>query len=148
MGVVRQSVQIDAPPERVWEVLVDAERLPEWNEELVAVEDANGPLDHPGASYTQVFRAGGRDVRGRFEVVAAQPLRAREMRASLPMMSRAVGRDTLEPRDGGTLLTVELEFELKGGALARLGEPLLVARMEKAFARNGENLRRLVESGG
>jgi uncharacterized protein YndB with AHSA1/START domain len=147
MGTARQTIRIDVPTERVWEVLVDAERLPEWNAEVVAVEDVTGPLDRPGASYTQVFTAGGREVRGRFEIVAVEQFRSREMRASLPMMSRAVGRDTLVPAGEGTELTVELEFELKGGRVARMGEPLLTRRMEQALARSGEALKRLLESG-
>ena len=58
MGVARQTVRIDASPERVWDVLIDVERLPEWNVEVIAVEDATGPLDRAGAAYTQVFTAG------------------------------------------------------------------------------------------
>jgi uncharacterized protein YndB with AHSA1/START domain len=148
MGVARQTVWIDAPPERVWAVLVDANRLPEWNADVNAVEDVTGPLDRAGASYTQVFTAGGREVRGRFEIVEADEARSREMRASLPMMARATGRDTLVPRDGGTDLTVELEFELKGGRIARLGEPMLAKRMEQALSRGGAALKELVERGG
>jgi uncharacterized protein YndB with AHSA1/START domain len=148
MGLARQTVRIDASPERVWAVLVDADRLPEWNPDVTAVEDVSGPLDRAGASYTQVFTAGGKEVRGRFEIVSAEPFRSREMKASLPMMSRAVGRDTLTPVDGGTELTVELEFELKGGRIARMGEPMLARRLEQALGRSGQELKRLVEADG
>ena len=81
-------------------------------------------------------------------VVSVEPCRSRELRASLPMMSRAIGRDTLEPCEGGTELTVELEFELRGGRLARLGEPLLARRLEQVLAQSGQTLKRLVESPG
>jgi len=148
MGLARQTILIEATPERVWEVLVDAERLPAWNAEVVAVENVTGPLDHAGAGYTQVFTAGGREVRGRFEIVAAEPFRSREMRASLPMMTRAIGRDTLEPVGEATQLTVELEFELKGGRVARMGEPLLAKRLETALAKSGAALKDLLESDG
>jgi len=148
VGLARQTILIEASPERVWAMLVDAQRLPEWNADVVAVEDVTGPLDRAGAGYTQVFTAGGREVRGRFEILSAERFRSREMRATLPMMSSAVGRDTLEPVGDATQLTVELEFELKGGRVARMGEPLLAKRLEAALAKSGAALKQLLESDG
>ena len=146
MGHVRKVVLIDAPPEGVWDVLRDADRLPEWNEELVAVKDVSGPLDHPGAGYTQVMSFAGRRVEGRFEVTAAEYLKGREIEATPPLMRYARGRDRLEPREGGTEVTVELDYELKGGAFGRLLDAVFLRRMmERTFERNGHNLKRLIE---
>ena len=44
MGYIQKAVRINAPPQRVWAVLCDATRLPEWNDDLVAVKDVRGPL--------------------------------------------------------------------------------------------------------
>ena len=145
MGHIQKAVHIDAPPERVWEVLCDAERLPEWNEELVAVKDVSGPLDHPGTGYTQVMGFAGRRMEGRLEVTKAEYLKGREIEATPPLMKYARGRDRLEPRDGGTEVTVEMDYELKGGALRLLDSLFLRRMMERTFQRNGGNLKRLIE---
>ena len=74
MARIHKVVLIHAPTEWVWEVLCNADRLPEWNEELV----------------------------DRFEVTAAEYLKGREIEAKPPFMNYARGRDRLEPREAGT----------------------------------------------
>ena len=106
----------------------------------------DGPLDQPGAGYTQVMRFAGRRLEGRLEVTKAEYLRGREIETTPPLMKHARGRDRLEPRDGGTEVTVELDYEVRGGILGKLIDAVLLRRMmERTFERNGANLKRLVE---
>ena len=51
---------IAAPPERVWEVLIDPERLPQYNVTIVEVRNPTGPLDQIGSSYDAVAKVYGR----------------------------------------------------------------------------------------
>ena len=151
MGRVRKGpLHIEAPPEKVWGLLCDTGRLTEWNVELAEVRDAEGPLDHPGAGYNQVFRFGGRRVvGGRFTIVAVEPGRSREVRVEPPppMAKWARGRDWLEPANGGTNVYVDLEYEPKGGLAGKIFDRLLFQpMMSRGMDKNGRNLKRLLES--
>ena len=149
MGVIRKVVHIAAPPEAVWEVLCDGARLPVWNEELAAVKEIDGPLDHAGAGYTQVMRFGRWRAEGRLTVVSAEYARGREVMSVSPFTKYVRGRDRLDPRGGGTDLTVEIEYALRGGVFGKLLDALLVHRMmSRTFARNGANLKRMIEGDG
>jgi uncharacterized protein YndB with AHSA1/START domain len=152
MSRIRKGpLHIEAPPEKVWELLCNADRCTEWNAELVEIRNVHGPLDHPGAGYDQVFYfAGRRVVVGRLTVVAVDPGKSRELRIDPPPpgMKWARGRDWLEPADGGTNVYVELEYEPTWGLLGRLLDPLSRPMLSRMLKENGRNLKRLLESEG
>jgi hypothetical protein len=69
MGLVKYTYRVDAPPERVFEFGLKAERIPEWNTSVIEVKETSGPLDRVGASYKAMVRAAGRMLETRWEVV-------------------------------------------------------------------------------
>jgi uncharacterized protein YndB with AHSA1/START domain len=46
----RASIDIDAPLERVWDVLMDVERWPDWSPTVTAVERLESGMFRPGSS--------------------------------------------------------------------------------------------------
>ncbi len=79
MGHIRQTFHVDAPIERVWEFGSDANRYPEWQVHIIEVHNVNGPMDHVGAGYEALMRAGGRRIQVRFEVTKAEKPRYVEL---------------------------------------------------------------------
>jgi uncharacterized protein YndB with AHSA1/START domain len=55
MTTVEYSVEVDAPPERVWELTSDPRNLPHWDRHIVGVRMPAGGLG-PGARYEVVMR--------------------------------------------------------------------------------------------
>ncbi|MEE6175986.1 SRPBCC family protein [Mycobacterium sp. 050134] len=91
--ITEDSVEIDAPPQRVWEVFSDVERWPEWTASVTSLTALDGPglavgqrfaikqprmpklvwkvttID-PGASWTWEVRSPGASTSARHEVIA------------------------------------------------------------------------------
>ena len=86
MGEVRFSAVIPFPVERVWRLMIQPERMAEWNTEIPEVRDITGPMDRVGGGYRQVWRFAGRWMvsKGLWQVTAVEPLRHRDSAASHP----------------------------------------------------------------
>lgn len=149
MPKIRSEIQIDAPPERVWEILVDPMRLPQFNATIVEVSGATGRLDEVGAKYQAVTKVYGRRIEGPWEVTEVVPLRRMVQRGSAAGGASAIVDGTLEPSDGGTRAAVEVDYQLPAGFLGDIANKLFVERsVERDVRHTMENLKALVEGEG
>jgi hypothetical protein len=98
--------RIDAPPERVWEVLADAERWPEWDSGVIAVEGEAAPGNkvkitsevNPKRSYP-------------VKVSEFEPPRRMEWTGGMPLgLFTGVRTFELMPEEGGTRFRLREEF--------------------------------------
>ena len=112
MKQVRTEIEIDAPPERVWQVLTDYAGWSEWNPLLYRAvgqlgmgEQVEIAFDGPGA----------KKVRAQCTVVDLEPQRAWAWTYSvvLPLLFRGVHRFTVEPGHSGRTRFAHRE-EFKG----------------------------------
>ena len=150
MPKIRNEIEIDAPPHRVWEILSDPERLPQYNTTIIEVSDATGRLDQVGTTYQAVARVYGRRIEGGWEVTEVTPLRRLVVRGSAPGGGAATVIGTLEPTDRGTTrAAVEIDYQLPAGFLGELANKLFIERsIERDVRHTNENLRALAESEG
>lgn len=111
------SIDIDAPPQRVWEVMTDVERWHEWTESITSVAiDGGGPL-----------RTGSRAVvrqpkfpPAKWTVIDFQPGRSFTWFARGPGF-RTTGTHEVEPAGSGSRATLSLELRgLFGGIFGRM----------------------------
>ncbi len=146
MGHVVNSIHIDAPAERVFELSIDAQRLPEWQNTVIEVKDVSGPLDRVGAGYTAVMKIAGRRLDGRWEVTRVEKPSYFEVTGTAPGGGRATVITRIEPAGDGTDSTVELDYELPGGFLGGFADKLFVERaIERDMKHSGENFKAICE---
>ena len=146
---VHTSVDIDASPQKVWDVVMDPRRLESWVTTHEKVVRAPIRLS-PGSSFEQTLRLAGKSFDVRWTVIEAKEPRFAEWRGGGPYGSRARVRYQLEPlHDERTRFGYENEFELPGGLLGRAAAGLVgSARVSREAARSLANLKQLLENGG
>jgi uncharacterized protein YndB with AHSA1/START domain len=115
---VGTSIDVAAPPERVWEVLVDVERWPEWTESVREVRRLEpGPL----AVGSRVEVSQPRIPTGTYTVTALEPGRAFTWEQRQPGSTVSAHHECAPLPDGGT--RVELRVVMSGavgGVVGRL----------------------------
>ncbi len=128
MAKLERTIEIDAPPERVYDVLTDPTCLGDWvtiQEELVSAPDA--PLEE-GDCVVQRMKVVGR----RFEVswdveVAERPKKVR-WSGDGPMGSTARATYELSSNgNGGTKFSYTNEYDLPGGPIGKMAGKALVS---------------------
>ena len=142
MRRIKTTVQIDAPPEQVWHVLVDFPAYVHWSPTLTVSGRAE-----PGQRLDVTAAAPGRSgLRFSPRVLAAEPGRVLRWRGQLllPGLCDGTHEFVLTPAGDGTALVHAEDFS--GVLVPLLGKAL--AATERNMLVQNEALKRRVESGG
>ena len=147
MSKVRESINIDAPPERVWAVVQeDAVHAPRWSSNLEKVEKLDDGPPQTGTRYRYHLKLPG-GLKETLEVeqdVFTKPRRCAGTFVKGPLKgswSYTYGKH----KDGGTHLVYEMDYEL--GGLLRFAGGLLARQYAEGIHQNMEALKQYVESG-
>jgi carbon monoxide dehydrogenase subunit G len=142
---VERTVEIAAPPERVYDVVMDPARLEDWVTIHHHLEDApNGPL-RKGSKLTQCLRLAGKKFKVRWTVVENDPCVRVVWEGRGPVASRALVVYALEGNGGGTKFSYLNEYDLPGGALGRIAGRAVSRVTQKEVEGSLQRLKSLVE---
>jgi uncharacterized protein YndB with AHSA1/START domain len=144
---VRAEVELAAPPERVWTIVMDPYRLERWVTTHSDLGDGAPRQLEAGSSFDQELKLGGRRFKVAWTVTDCDRPRSVSWSGEGPAGSRAHVRYTLEALDGErTRFGYENEFELPGGPLGRLAGRAVGDRVARREAeRSLASLKALVE---
>jgi uncharacterized membrane protein len=110
------SVEVDARPERVWDVVADPRHLPRWERHIMSIEDLPPDGVAKGATYTVVMRFVAIRAKVRAEVLEWSPPGYACVRLS--GLLDATIRTTIAPIGRSrSRLEHDVEYSFKGGAL-------------------------------
>ena len=139
---VELELEIDRSAQEVFDLLVDVERVPEWQSSAVRAQ-VEGPVG-VGARIHETRRLLGREAHTELEVAAFEPPR----RLTLRTLRGPVKVDVdhrLESQGEGTVLQVVAEAE--PGSILRLAKPVLKRQAEHELRTDFERLKELLEGG-
>jgi carbon monoxide dehydrogenase subunit G len=142
---VERSIEIAAPPDAVYDVVMDPARLKEWvtvHKELVHAP--NGMLEE-GDKLAQKLKVAGQSFKVSWTVAKAHRPRDVEWEGHGPLGTKARVSYDLEPRSDGTCFNYVNEYELPGGPLGKLGAKAIQRTAGKEADRTLVKLKGLLE---
>jgi len=135
MSTVTASIHIPAPPERVWELVMDPGRLGEWvtiHHRLVR-RDPGPP--RPGFTMDQQLQVRGVRLEVRWQLVECRQSELAVWEGRGPARSRAHSEYRLRPEQGGTRFDYRNEFHAPLGVLGAIASRALARGMPERQAR-------------
>jgi carbon monoxide dehydrogenase subunit G len=117
---VRESIDLPAPREEVFELLIDLDRLGEWVTAHRAIVGEPPDRLEEGSSFTQKLRLAGVPFKVGWEVTRLERPQLVEWRGNGPGGSDARVCYSLAGNGGGTRFDYVNEFRLPGGKLAQV----------------------------
>ena len=146
MAHIREQIDIDAPPERVWAVVAeDVKNAPKWTSYLEKAEKLDAGAPGKGTRYRYLLNLPGTTVTLEVEQdVYNKPKKCAGRFVKGPL--KGTWTYTYTPRkDGSTRLVYEMDYEL--GGLLRFAGGLLGPQYAAGIHSNMESLKRYIESG-
>jgi carbon monoxide dehydrogenase subunit G len=117
---VERTVDIAAPPEHVYEVVMDPSRLGEWVTIHHRLEAAPPDRLEKGSKLTQHLKLAGRRFKVLWTVVENDPCKRVVWEGRGPVASHARVEYGFAPNGDGTTFRYINEYDLPGGFLGRL----------------------------
>jgi carbon monoxide dehydrogenase subunit G len=143
MAIVQRSVQIKAAPQHTMALLSDASRWPEWYPGMTEI-DVAAPFPEEGGRVVFKVKAAGLSMPITETVVEYQADKLQVLQMEGMFSGRA--RWELTPEGDGTRLTTTFDYTLRGGALGKVADALIVKRMNgKSLGEGLNNFKALVE---
>lgn len=148
MSTVQVSISIDAPPERVWDTIMDPSRLKDWVTIHKAVVEVSSQPLRKGSTMEQVLALRGVPFHVHWTLVEVDQPRTAQWDGRGPAHSRALIRYELSPEgEGGTRFDYTNEFMPPGAWLGVVASRVIVGAASEREANNSlARLKSLVES--
>lgn len=143
MAKIEKSILIHAPVEKVFAFMAEPKNLPEIWPSLVEVSNVQ-PLPNGGYSYDWTYKMAGMRFQGQAEWVEFVKNERIVDKNESGIPSTFVW--TYQPEDGGTRVTVNVDYTVPGAALGKIAEPVIHKMNEQEASTLLTNLKALMEA--
>lgn len=142
------EIRIDAPPQRIWELLGATERYAEWVVNTLGVTRVDSPVASEGVTYDERNRVMGPwTARSTWRVASADPPRHTIHEGSGIPLARDLRLEcTLSPDGSATSYRQQISYRPALGPLGRLIDAVVAPSLRRDLRRTVERLKALVES--
>ncbi|HWD64326.1 MAG TPA: SRPBCC family protein [Solirubrobacteraceae bacterium] len=148
MSLVHVSIHIDAPPEVVFDTIMDPQRLGDWVTIHRSVSNVSAQADNRGARMDQVLCMRGVNFKVHWTLADVRRPQEAEWEGRGPALSKARIHYRLSgDSDGPTKFDYTNEFHAPGGPLGAMASRVFVGQASEREAQNSlKRLKSLIES--
>ena len=137
MSTVQAEIEIDAPIEKVWETVMDPNRLGEWVTIHKSVSDVSDTPLRRGSTMDQSMHVRGLTFRVHWTLVSVDKPRQAQWEGGGPAHSTALIRYELSSNgEGSTTFKYTNEFHPPGGRLGNAAGRMIVGATSEREANN------------
>jgi uncharacterized protein YndB with AHSA1/START domain len=144
--IAESELDIDAPRDEVFDLLLDPRRLDDWVTASRGVDNMPDGNLGPGSEFRQCLRLGGATFHVRWKVVELERPRLAVWEGRGPAGSHASVRYELSENGGGTHFTYRNEYDLPGGPLGSAAGHVASRPAKHAMHKSMKRLKDLLES--
>lgn len=136
------TIDIAAPPDRIWPVMIDVERWSDWTASITSIRKLDPP---PFGTGSRVHMSQPKLRPGIWTVTELESCRSFTWASGVSGLMRVAARHIIEPADSGSRVTFSVEFRGLLGGLAGLAFAKITAEY---IGTEAAGLKRRVESQG
>jgi hypothetical protein len=146
MATIREAVDIDAPPERVWAVVAeDVKNASRWTTNLDRIDKLDSGAPGRGTRYRYHLDIAGQKIQLEVEQDVWDPPRKCAGRFVKGPLKGTWSYTYTRRKDGTTRLVYEMDYQL--GGLLRFATGVLGPQYAAGIRENMENLTEYIEAG-
>ena len=148
MGSINRSTFVTCPPERVFAVLADVDRLTEFSSMTVAIRNGPGRPVRAGDRFEQVVKVLGKELESEWQVVEVSPPARLRFVGTAPGGARATLVESIQAEGDGTKVTLDVDYDLPLGLLGDAVDALFLhSKNEEQAEEILDRLKELCERG-
>ncbi|MFH1209098.1 MAG: SRPBCC family protein [Candidatus Omnitrophota bacterium] len=147
MPSLTKKILINAPLEKIWAILADVTRTPEWVDGVKESERTGAVREGGGMRWRESCVLDRQHIEVEHEMKIWEPMSRAVILSKLPMNGSMTRTLTFSPKPEGVEVTVEFLWDL-GIAGMLLGEQKILSILDQSFENTLANWKDLAEKNG
>ncbi|HOW59600.1 MAG TPA: SRPBCC family protein [Candidatus Omnitrophota bacterium] len=144
MNSLKKSIFINASLDKVWGLLADVRRYPEWIDGVKETERMGEIVEGKGLCWRESCELGRQHIEAEHEMMVWEPMRHAVIQSKLPMNGVMKRTHDFQPVSDGVQVAIEVAWDL-GIAGMILGEQKVRDILEQSFETTLANWKELAE---
>jgi len=132
MNTLKKQILINAPLEKIWAILADVKRTPEWVDGVKESERTGAIKEGKGLCWREACELDRQHIETEHEMTVWEPMRQAVIETKLPMNGSMKRVHRFQEKPGGVDVEVEFSWDL-GIAGMLLGEEKVRRILDQSF---------------